>query len=82
MAVDRQYCPLVAIASLMRAGARGANVWFDGLLTASGLNNDQLHTLFGLVALSMVAGIVCAVVTAQENRLPYQVMVAALCTRL
>jgi hypothetical protein len=69
----------VAIALLMRLALAEQTFGSIGLLTASGLNNDQLHTLFGLVALSMVAGIVCAVVTAQENRLPYQVMVAALC---
>jgi hypothetical protein len=49
------------------------------LLSAAGLNNDQLHVLFALVALSMVAGIVVAALTARLDRLPYQVIVAALC---
>lgn len=49
-----------------------------GLLTSGGLTNDQLHTLYAIVAGAMILGIVCAVVTLSERRLPYQVAVAAL----
>ncbi|MGI4960037.1 MAG: MFS transporter [Janthinobacterium lividum] len=49
-----------------------------GLLTAGGLTNDQLHTLFALVALAMAAGIVVAAATLSERRLPWQIMVASL----
>ncbi|MDB5741509.1 MAG: transporter, partial [Alphaproteobacteria bacterium] len=49
-----------------------------GLLTSGGLNNDQLHVLFGFVALAMVLGIVAAAVSMREPRLRWQVLVAAL----
>ena len=69
----------VGIALLMRLALAEQTFGSVGLLSASGLNNDQLHVLFALVALSMVAGIVAAALTARLDRLPYQVIVAALC---
>ncbi len=48
-----------------------------GLLSAGGLTNDQLHTLFAIVSLAMLAGIVITVVTLHPERLPWQVVGAA-----
>ncbi len=48
-----------------------------GLLSAGGLTNDQLHMLFGIVSLAMLAGIVVTVVTLNPARLPWQVVGAA-----
>jgi hypothetical protein len=69
----------VGIALLMRLALAEQTFGSVGLLSASGLNNDQMHVLFGLVALSMVAGVVAAALTLREDRLPYQIIVAALC---
>jgi Major Facilitator Superfamily len=49
-----------------------------GLLTFAGLNNDQLHTLFALVLLGMLLGMVTSATILTEQRLPYLVMVAAM----
>ena len=67
------------IALLMRLALAEQTFGSVGLLSAAGLNNDQLHTLFLLVALAMAAGLLAAMLTLQEARLPYQVLVAALC---
>lgn len=69
----------VGIALLMRLALAEQTFGSVGLLSASGLNNDQMHVLFALVALSMVAGVVAAALTVREDRLPYQIIVAALC---
>ena len=71
----------VGIALLMRLALAEQTFGSVGLLSAAGLNNDQLHTLFIFVGLSMAAGIAVAAVTLNEARLPYQVMLAALCVR-
>jgi hypothetical protein len=42
------------------------------------LNNDQLHTLFVIVLIAMVLGMAAAAVTLSQERLPYQIMIAAL----
>jgi MFS family permease len=67
----------VGIAVLMRLALAEQTFGSVGLLSAAGLNNDQLHTLFSLVALSMVCGIVVAALTLKEERVPYQIMLAA-----
>jgi len=69
----------VGIAILMRLALAEQTFGSVGLLSASGLNNDQMHILFACVALSMLAGIVAAALTVRESALPYQVLVAALC---
>jgi hypothetical protein len=69
----------VGIALLMRLALAEQTFGSVGLFSAAGLNNDQLHVLFFLVALAMVAGIVVSVLTLSEDRLPYQVMLAAMC---
>lgn len=69
----------VGIALLMRLALTEQTFGSVGLLSAAGLNSDQLHTLFVFVALAMVAGIVVAALTLNEARLPYQVILAAIC---
>ncbi len=67
-----------AVALLVRLALAEQTYGSVGLLTSGGLNNDQLHILFGFVALAMVLGIIAAAVSMSESRLPWQVMVAAL----
>ncbi len=67
------------IALLMRLALAEQTFGSVGLLTAAGLNNDQMHTLFVYVGLAMAAGIVVAALTLKEERLPYQVMLGVLC---
>lgn len=67
------------IALLMRLALAEQTFGSVGLLSAAGLNNDQLHTLFLLVALSMAAGLAVAALTLSEAHLPHQVMLAAVC---
>ena len=69
----------VGIALLMRLALAEQTFGSVGLLSAAGLNNDQLHTLFMFVALAMATGIVVAALTLNETRLPYQVVLAAIC---
>jgi hypothetical protein len=49
-----------------------------GLLTFGGLNNDQLHLMFGIVFLAMMLGIAAAALTIRPDRIPAQVLVASL----
>ena len=49
-----------------------------GFLTAGGLTNDQLHTLFAIVAVAMLAGMLTAALTLSERSVHWQVMIAAL----
>jgi len=49
-----------------------------GLLTSGGLTNDQLRTLFAIVAVAMLAGTAAAALTLSPQRVPWQIMVAAL----
>jgi hypothetical protein len=67
-----------AVAILVRLALAEQTYGSVGLLTAGGLNNDQLHTLFLWVALAMLLGIVAACLTLSQERLRLQVMVAAL----
>lgn len=53
-----------------------------GLLTSSGLNNDQLRLLFGIVALAMVLGTAFMVATLRLNRLRHLVLAATLAIAL
>ncbi len=69
----------VGVALLMRLALAEQTFGSVGLLSSAGLNNDQLHTLFLLVAASMAAGLALALLTLSEARLPYQVIVAASC---
>ncbi len=67
-----------AVALLMRLALAEQTYGSVGLLTASGLNNDQLRMLFVIVLGAMLLGIVTAVLTLHPNRLRQQVIVAAL----
>jgi MFS family permease len=49
-----------------------------GFLTSGGLTNDQLHTLFGYVALAVVLGLVVACATMSLKSPPYQILAATL----
>lgn len=66
------------VAVLVRLALAEQTYGSVGLLTAGGLTNDQLRILFALVAVAMVLGIVVAVLTLSEARLPYQVLAAIL----
>lgn len=66
------------VALLVRMALAEQTFGVTGLLAGSGLNNDQLHTLFQIVLAAMVLGGVSAVLTLALPRLPYQVMAAAL----
>lgn len=67
-----------AVAIVLRLALAEQSYGAVGLLTLGGLNNDQLGTLFAVVALAMLLGIVAAALTLSERRLPWQVLVAAL----
>ncbi|MBO9499032.1 MAG: MFS transporter [Novosphingobium sp.] len=67
-----------AVALLVRFALAEQTYGAIGLLTAGGLNNDQLHTLFLIVLVANIAGIVTAVLTLKPERIPFQVMVAAI----
>ncbi|WP_084579585.1 hypothetical protein [Sphingomonas azotifigens] len=67
-----------AVAVIMRLALAEQSFGAVGLLGSAGLSNDQYHLLYGCIVLGELAGIVVAVVTASERRIPYQVLVAAL----
>jgi MFS family permease len=67
-----------AVALFVRLALAEQTYGAVGLLTAGGLTNDQLRTLFGIVAAAMLAGILAAALTLSERRIPWQVMIAAL----
>lgn len=67
-----------AVALVLRLALAEQSYGAVGLLTLGGLNNDQLVTLFAVVAIAMLLGIVAAALTLSERRLPWQVLVAAL----
>ena len=67
-----------AVALLMRLALAEQTYGSVGLLTASGLNNEQLRSLFLIVIGAMLLGIATAVLTLRPNRLREQVIVAAL----
>lgn len=67
-----------AVALLVRIALAEQTYGSVGLLTAGGLNNDQLRTLFVFVFGAMFLGIVTAAVTVNPKRLRLLVIVAAL----
>jgi hypothetical protein len=72
----------VAVAILVRLALAEQTYGAVGLLTSGGLTNDQLHTLFGLVSLAMLAGAVTSAVFVSVPRLRYIVVIAALLVAL
>ena len=67
-----------AVALLMRLALAEQTYGSVGLLTYSGLNNEQLRTLFLIVLVAMLLGIATAALTLNPKRLREQVIVAAL----
>ena len=67
-----------AVAILMRLALAEQTYGSVGLLISSGLNNEQLRTLFLIVGGAMLLGIAAAVLTLHPQRLRQQVIVAAL----
>jgi hypothetical protein len=72
----------ILVAAVVRLALAEQTYGAVGFLTAGGLTNDQLRTLFAIVALAMVGGMVVAALTVSEARLPYQVIVACLAIAL
>jgi hypothetical protein len=67
-----------AVALLVRLALAEQTYGSVGLLTSGGLTNDQLHILFGFVALAMVLGTIVACLTLSQERLRLQIAIAAL----
>ena len=67
-----------AVALFVRLALAEQTYGAVGFLTSGGLINDQLRTLFAIVAAAMLAGILAAALTLSERRIPWQVMTAAL----
>jgi hypothetical protein len=67
-----------AIALVVRIALAEQTYGSVGLLTSGGLTNDQLHTLFIIVALAIFAGTVVSCLTYAKERLGMQVAAAAL----
>jgi len=68
----------VAVSLLVRLALAEQTYGSVGLLTAGGLNNDQLRVLFALVGGAMVLGVAVAALTLSERRLPYLILAATL----
>jgi len=66
------------VALLVRLALAEQTYGSVGFLTSGGLTNDQLHTLFVYVAISVVLGIAVACATFSEKSPRYQVLVASL----
>lgn len=67
-----------AVAFVARIALAEQSYGSVGLLTLGGLTNDQLHLLFALVAVAIIAGVATAVVTLKPDRIPIQVLVGSL----
>ena len=67
-----------AVALLMRLALAEQTYGSVGLLASSGLNNEQLRTLFLFVLGAMLLGVATAVFTLHPHRIRQQVIVAAL----
>ena len=67
-----------AVAFLVRIALAEQTYGAVGLLTFSGLNNEQLRLLFAIVIVALMLGTAAAILTLSQERLRYQVMVAAL----
>ncbi|WP_241659529.1 MFS transporter [Sphingomonas glacialis] len=74
----RDILRLVGVALMVRFALAEQTYGAVGLLGLGGLNNDQLHGLFVVIAIAMAGGSITAAVTLSERRLPYQVAIAAL----
>jgi MFS family permease len=68
---SRPFIGFVVLALLLQTGIAEQTVGAVGLLNAAGLNNDQLHPLFWLVTLAMVAGLVASALVLKPTRFSY-----------
>ena len=75
---SRDIIRFAAVALLVRLALTEQTYGSVGLLTSGGLTSDQLHILFGFVALAMVLGMIAACLTLSQERLRLLVAVAAL----
>ena len=73
-----EFLRFAIVALLVRVALAEQTYGAVGLLTSGGLTNDQLRTLFAIVAASMLLGILVAALTLSVERLRYQVIAAAL----
>jgi hypothetical protein len=67
-----------AVALLVRIALAEQTYGSVGLLSSSGLNNEQLRTLFAIVFVAVLLGIATAVLTLSAQRIRQQGIVAAL----
>jgi len=72
----------VAVAFLMRLALAEQTYGAVGLLTSGGVDDDQLHQLFGWVIAGMVFGTTVCALTITPAHIPWQVIVAALAIAL
>lgn len=68
----------VAVAFVVRLALAEQTYGAVGLLSADGLTNDQLRTLFLIVAAAMLAGMLAVIATVKPERLPLHVFFASL----
>jgi MFS family permease len=66
------------VALLVRLALAEQTYGSVGFLTSGGLTNDQLHTLFGYVAMAVVLGVIVACGTMSFKSPPYRVLAASL----
>jgi len=67
-----------AVAMLVRLALSEQTYGAIGLLTIGGLTNDQLHGLFMVIGLAMIAGTVASALLLKPPRIPFMVMGASL----
>lgn len=68
----------VAVAVVVRLALSEQSYGSVGLLSFSGLDNDQFHTLYGCILVAEILGIIIAAATTRMGSQPYQVMAAGL----
>lgn len=73
---------IAGVATLVRIALAEQTYGSVGLLTSGGLTNDQLHTLFVIVAFAIVVGTIVACRTFSKERIGLQVAIAALAIAL
>jgi MFS family permease len=63
----------IALSLLLQVGIAEQTTGAVGLLTAAGLNNDQLHPLFWWVTLAMLGGVLASALVLKPERFPHMV---------
>jgi hypothetical protein len=67
------------VALLVRVSLAEQTYGAVGLLTSSGLNNDQLRILFACVLIAQAAGLATVLILLTPARIPYKLMAATVC---